>query len=222
MLGGVRRTEVCAARTRVGPRGARERLSGAQLSGLWRGGSADPCVAASLESASVLASACWRARSRSRWSRRACLTRSVRQVVWARRSAGSSVARMRSAKVSWSSSSAGALRCSAASCSMSARRAFFFSTRSSVGAPPWPRRRTPRSRRPRRPRGGASPRPSGPSSTCPGPGARRRPGERSGPPAPPAGRRPGSTASRRASEWRRARCATWSSRHTCCTPSSSS
>ena len=52
----------------------------------------------------------------------------MRRVVWARRSVGSSVAWMRSARVSWSGSLAWASRCSAASPWTRARRAFFFST----------------------------------------------------------------------------------------------
>ena len=66
----LRRTEECAARAFVEPRGARERLGEAQLSGLWRGGLAARGAAVSLASAS----ACWRARSRSR-SRRGCWRR---------------------------------------------------------------------------------------------------------------------------------------------------
>ena len=68
-LGGGR-TEECAARAFVEPRGARERLGEAQLSGLWRGGLAARGAAVSLASTS----ACWRARSRSR-SRRGCWRR---------------------------------------------------------------------------------------------------------------------------------------------------
>ena len=67
----LRRTEECAARAFVEPRGARMRLGEAQLSGLWRGGLAARGAAVSL------ASACWRAcsRSRSRRSRRGCWRR---------------------------------------------------------------------------------------------------------------------------------------------------
>ena len=49
---------MCAARAFVEPRGARERLGEAQLSGLWRGGLEARGVAASLDSAW----ACCRAR----------------------------------------------------------------------------------------------------------------------------------------------------------------